>query len=142
MAIHLVVDNYAIHKHPGVKQWLAAHPRYQVHYTPIYASWLNQVEIWFNIFINRAISRGTFKNVKDLIAKIEQFVVECNCNSHPFLWIATADSILEKAKRLCQRNFCDGTLPIYLLAGGRRFRPPAVSVRTSIPYRCLVTCCL
>jgi putative transposase len=103
MAIHLVVDNYATHKHPGVKRWLAAHPRYQVHYTPTYASWLNQVEIWFNIITQRAIRRGTFKSVKDLIAKIEQFVAEYNCNSHPFSWTATADSILEKVKRLCQR---------------------------------------
>jgi putative transposase len=103
MAIHLVVDNYATHKHPGVKRWLAAHPRYQVHYTPTYASWLNQVEIWFNIITQRAIRRGTFKSVKDLIAKIERFVAKYNGNSHPFAWTATADSILEKVKRLCQR---------------------------------------
>jgi putative transposase len=103
MAIHLVVDNYATHKHPGVKRWLAAHPRYQVHYTPTYASWLNQVEIWFNIITQRSIRRGTFKSVKELIAKIEQFVAEYNSNSHPFSWTATADSILEKVKRLCQR---------------------------------------
>ena len=103
MAIHLVVDNYATHKHPGVKRWLAANPRYKVHYIPTYASWLNQVEIWFNIITQRAIRRGTFKSVKDLIAKIKQFVAEYNGNSHPFAWTATADSILEKVKRLCQR---------------------------------------
>jgi len=103
MEIHLVVDNYATHKHPGVKRWLAAHPRYQVHYTPTYASWLNQVEIWFNIITQRAIRRGTFKSVKDLIAKIDLFVAEYNYNSHPFSWTATADSILEKVKRFCQR---------------------------------------
>jgi putative transposase len=61
------------------------------------------VEIWFNIITQKAIRRGTFKSVKDLIAKIEQFVAEYNCNSHPFAWIATADSILEKVKRLYQR---------------------------------------
>jgi transposase len=76
MAIHLVVDNDATHKHPGVKRGLAAHPRYQVHYTPTYASWLNQVKIWFNIITQRAIRRGTFKSVKELIAKIEQVRVE------------------------------------------------------------------
>ncbi len=103
LKIHLVVDNYATHKHPAVKRWLAAHPRYQVHYTPTYASWLNQVEIWFNIITQRAIRRGTFKSVKDLIAKIEQFVTHYNRNSCPFVWTATADSILEKVKRLCQR---------------------------------------
>jgi putative transposase len=61
------------------------------------------VEIWFNIITQRAIRRGTFKSVKELIAKIEQFVAEYNSNYHPFSWTATADSILEKVKRLCQR---------------------------------------
>jgi putative transposase len=103
LGIHLVVDNYATHKHPSVKRWLAAHPRYQVHYTPTYASWLNQVEIWFNIITQRAIRRGTFRSVKALIAKIEQFVNQYNRVSHPFVWTATADSILEKVRRLCQR---------------------------------------
>jgi putative transposase len=100
--IHLVVDNYSTHKHPRVKRWLAARPRYHVHYTPTYASWLNQVEIWFNLITQRAIRRGTFKSVKELIAKIEQFVEHYNVNSRPFVWTATADSILEKIKRLCQ----------------------------------------
>ncbi len=103
LGIHLVVDNYSTHKHPKVKRWLALHPRYQIHYTPTYASWLNQVEIWFNLITQRAIRRGTFKSVKELIAKIEQFVNHYNRNSHPFVWTATADSILEKIKRLCQR---------------------------------------
>lgn len=103
LAIHLVVDNYATHKHPRVKRWLAAHPRYQVHYTPTYASWLNQVEIWFNIITQRAIRRGTFRSVKALVSKIDQFVSQYNRDSHPFVWTATADSILEKVKRLCQR---------------------------------------
>ena len=103
LKIHLVVDNYATHKHPAVKRWLATHPRYEVHYTPTYASWLNQVEIWFNLITQRAIRRGTFKSVKDLIAKIEHFVIHYNKNSRPFAWTATADSILEKVKRLCQR---------------------------------------
>jgi putative transposase len=99
--IHLVVDNYATHKHAKVKRWLAAHPRYQVHYTPTSASWLNQVEIWFNLITQRAIRRGTFKNVKDLIAKIDGFVQHYNKNTRPFVWTATADSILNKIKRLC-----------------------------------------
>ncbi len=103
LEIHLVVDNYATHKHPKIKRWLAAHPRYQVHYTPTYASWLNQVEIWFNIITQRAIRRGTFRSVKALISKIEQYVSQYNRTSHPFIWTATADSILEKVRRLCQR---------------------------------------
>jgi putative transposase len=65
LAIHLIVDNYCTHKHPKVRRWLAAHPRYQAHYTPTCASWLNQVEIWFNIVTQQAIRRGTFRSVED-----------------------------------------------------------------------------
>jgi putative transposase len=100
--IHLVVDNYATHKHHTVKRWLAARPRYHVHYTPTYASWLNQVEIWFHLITQKAIRRGTFRSVKDLISKINQFVQNHNKDTRPFVWTATADSILEKVKRLCQ----------------------------------------
>ena len=100
--IHLVVDNYGTHKHPRVKRWLAVRPRYHVHFTPTYASWLNQVEIWFNIITQKAIRRGTFRSVKDLVGKIDHFVQHSNANAQPFLWTATADSILAKIKRLCQ----------------------------------------
>ena len=103
LTIHLIVDNYSTHKHAQVKRWLAIHPRYHVHFTPTYSSWLNQVEIWFNIITQRAIRRGTFKSVKELITKITQFVEQYNSKSHPFSWTATADSILEKVRRLCQR---------------------------------------
>ena len=102
LEIHLVVDNYATHKHPKIKRWFALHPRYQVHYTPTYASWLNQIEIWFNLITQKAIRRGTFKSVKELITKIESFVHSYNRDTQPFVWTATADSILEKIKRLCQ----------------------------------------
>jgi putative transposase len=101
-AVHLIVDNYATHKHPRVLRWLAAHPRFQVHYTPTYASWLNQVEIWFNIITQQAIRRGTFRSVKDLVAKIEHFVRRYNAQARPFSWVATADSILQKVQRLCE----------------------------------------
>ena len=100
--IHLVVDNYSTHKHSSVKRWLAVHPRYQIHFTPTYSSWLNQVEIWFNRITQQAIRRGTFRSVKELVAKIDQFVQHYNANTRPFAWTATADSILEKIKRLCQ----------------------------------------
>jgi len=102
LAVHLVVDNYGTHKHPKVKRWLALHPRYQAHFTPTYASWLNQIEIWFNIITQKAIRRGTFKSVKDLVLKIDQFVQHYNAHTQPFVWTATADSILDKIKRLCQ----------------------------------------
>lgn len=100
--LHLVVDNYATHKHAKVKRWLAARPRYHVHYTPTYASWLNQVEIWFNIITQRAIRRGTFGSVANLIEQIRQFVQRYNPHAQPFIWTATADSILLKLKRLCE----------------------------------------
>lgn len=99
--VHLVVDNYATHKHVKVRRWLAARPRWHVHYTPTYGSWLNQVEIWFNLITQRAIRRGSFRSVKDLIARIESFVKRHNTQSTPFVWTATADSILEKVHRLC-----------------------------------------
>ena len=83
--IHLVVDNYATHKHEKVRCWLAGRPRYYVHYAPRYSSWLNQVEFWINIITQRAIHRGTFSSVKDIIAKIENFVDHLNAQSTPFL---------------------------------------------------------
>ena len=101
--LHLIVDNYATHKHPKVRAWLAQRPRFHVHYTPTYTSWLNQVERWFGIITQRAIRRGSFSSVKELIARIKQFVAAYNKNSAPFIWTATADSILEKLQRLCSR---------------------------------------
>jgi transposase len=100
--IHLVVDNYATHKHPKVKRWLAIHDRWHVHYTPTYSSWLNQVEIWFNLITQRAIRRGTFRSVKELVSKIEEYIRQYNRHARPFAWTATADSILQKIKRLSQ----------------------------------------
>lgn len=102
LEIHEVVDNYATHKHPTVKRWLATHPRWHVHYTPTSASWLNQIEIWFNIITQRAIRRGTFSSVKELIAMIDNYVKRYNRHQKPFLWTATADSIFAKIERLCQ----------------------------------------
>ena len=102
LEIHLVLDNYGTHKHPSVRRWLSLHPRYHVHFTPTYASWLNQVEIWFNIITQKAIRRGTFKNVKELVAKINHFVENYNEKARPFTWTATAESILAKIERLCK----------------------------------------
>ena len=100
--IHLVVDNYGTHKHEKIRRWLAARPRYHIHYTSTYSSWINQVEMWFNITTQKAIRRGTFRSVKDFVNNINQFVAQYNKNSRPFSWTATADSILTKINRLCQ----------------------------------------
>jgi putative transposase len=102
LEIHIVVDNYATHKHATVKRWLARHPRWHVHHTPTYASWLNQVEIFFNIITQQAIRRGTFRSIKELITRIQQFIEHYNKHPKPFMWTATADSILAKIERLCQ----------------------------------------
>ncbi len=100
--VHLVVDNYCTHKHAKVKRWLSARSRYHIHYTPTYASWLNQVEIWFNTITQKAIRRGSFKSVKELVDKIRTFTENYNTKAKPFVWTATADSILEKIQRLCE----------------------------------------
>lgn len=103
LEVHVVLDNYAPHKHAKVKGWAASHPRFHFHFTPTYSSWLNQVERWFGLITQRAIRRGSFGSVKELVQKIDQFVTAYNKNATPFMWHATADSILEKLSRLCQR---------------------------------------
>lgn len=100
--VHLIVDNYATHKHPRVRVWLAKRPRYHLHFTPTYASWLNQVEIWFSLITRKAIRRGSFNSARALINKIGEFVQAYNASSKPFVWTATADSIFEKLGRLCE----------------------------------------
>ncbi len=72
--VHLIVDNYCTHKHAKVRSCLAQRPRFHGHYTPTYACWLNQVERWLGIITQRAIRRGSFSSVKELIAKIEHFI--------------------------------------------------------------------
>lgn len=101
--VHLIVDNYCTHKHANVRLWLAQRPRFHVHFTPTYSSWLNQVERWFGLITQQAIRRGSFKSVKDLVAKINRFVQQYNRNCRPFAWTATADSIFQKLARLCER---------------------------------------
>jgi len=97
--LHLVMDNYATHKRPEVKAWLAANPRIHAHFTPTSGSWLNLVEVWFGIIDRQAIRRGTFGSVKDLNAKIRTFIDGWNDRAHPFVWTKTADQILTKANR-------------------------------------------
>ena len=97
--LHLVMDNYAAHKHANVKAWLAENPRFTVHFTPTHASWMNLVEVWFGIVERQAIRRGVFTSVKDLNAKIRAFIDGWNHRSHPFVWTKTADEVLKKANR-------------------------------------------
>jgi len=97
--LHVILDNLSTHK-PKHDRWLTRHPLVYFHYTPTHASWLNQVEIWFGIITQKAIRRGTFRSVKDLITCIKTFTESYNSNSRPFVWTATADSILQKIKRI------------------------------------------
>jgi transposase len=97
--LHLVMDNYATHKRTEIRDWLAAHPRFKVHFTPTSGSWLNLVEVWFGIIERQAIHRGTFTSVKDLNTKIRNFITGWNDRCHPFVWTKTPDQILKKANR-------------------------------------------
>jgi len=101
--IHCIVDNYRTHKHAKVKAWLAKRARWNMHFIPTYSSWLNQVERFFSLITGKAIRRGSFKNVRELIRNIDHFVTHHNQSCRPFVWSATADSILEKLHRLCTR---------------------------------------
>ena len=96
--LHVVCDNYATHKHPNVKAWLANHPRVQLHFTPTSGSWLNMVEIFFGIITRQAIRRGTFHNVKDLETAIGTYIDGWNERAHPFTWTKSADEIIAHAK--------------------------------------------
>ena len=89
-------------KHPKTRAWLARHPRFHLHFTPTYASWLNQVERWFGILTQREIRRGSFATTKQLIARIETFVANYNRDARAFLWAATADEIHQKVAAICK----------------------------------------
>jgi len=99
LQIHLILDNYSTHKHANVKKWLAKHPRFHLHFTPTSSSWLNLVERFFGKLTDKAIRRGIFKAVPDLIAAIETYLQTNNDNPTPFVWTATADTILKKVQR-------------------------------------------
>lgn len=97
--LHLIVDNYATHKHPKVLRWLERHPRFHVHFTPTSASWLNMVERFFREVTDKAIRRGVFASVCDLVDAIHAFLDSHNDDPKPFIWTAKASDILEKVKR-------------------------------------------
>jgi len=99
LQVHLICDNYATHKHPAVRAWLAKHPRFHMHFTPTSSSWLNLVERWFRELTHKALRRGVFHSVPDLIAKIEEYLAAHNDDPKPFVWTATADDILAKVAR-------------------------------------------
>jgi len=97
--LHLIVDNYATHKHPKVKSWLKRHKRFHLHFTPTSSSWLNLVERWFREITDKRIRRGVFRSVKELVAAIEDYLAKHNENPRAFTWTAKAEAILEKVRR-------------------------------------------
>lgn len=97
--IHLICDNYATHKHPKVQAWAARNPRFQFHFTPTSASWLNMVERFFRDLSEKALRRGSFYNVDDLIGAIQEYINQHNASPKPFIWTASAKDILAKVKR-------------------------------------------
>jgi transposase len=97
--IHMILDNYGTHKHAEVTAWLDEHPRFQLHFTPTSSSWLNLVERWFRELTDKALRRGVFHSVPDLIAKIQGYLDASNGDPKPFIWTATADEILAKVRR-------------------------------------------
>jgi transposase len=97
--VHAIVDNYATHKHPKVRAWLARHPRWTFHFTPTSASWLNAVEGFFSALTRRRLKRGVFCSLVDLQAAINRYVAEHNKNSKPFAWTADPDRVLAAINR-------------------------------------------
>lgn len=97
--VHVILDNYATHKHATVTRWLTAHPRVHFHFTPTSSSWLNLVERWFRELTDKALRRGVFPSVPDLIAAIEDYLAAHNDNPRPLTWTASVDSILAKVAR-------------------------------------------
>lgn len=100
--IHLIVDNYATHKTPAVQKWLARHPRFHVHYTPTYSSWLNLVERWFALLSERWIKRASHRSTRELERDIRAFLHKTNEHPKPFIWTKSGDQILASIRRFCQ----------------------------------------
>ena len=97
--LHLIADNYATHKHPKVKKWLARHPRFHMYFTPPSSSWLNMVERFFRDLTEQRLRRGIFRDVEELIMAMGDYIDKHNDNPKPFVWTAKASDILEKVKR-------------------------------------------
>ena len=97
--VHVILDNYATHKHPKVMAWLARHPRFVFHFTPTSASWLNAVEGFFAKLTRRRLRRGVFRSIVDLQTATNRFLKEANHDPKPFTWTADPDNIIAAVKR-------------------------------------------
>jgi transposase len=106
--VHIVMDNYGTHKTALIRNWFAKRPRFQVHFTPTYGSWINLVERWFAEITNKRIRRGIFRSLKELEAAIREYIKVHNENPKPFVWTRTADDILASIARFAQRTHSAG----------------------------------
>lgn len=106
--VHLILDNYSTHKTLAVRRWLARHPRFHVHYTPTYTSWINLVESWFAVLTNRRIRRGSFRSTRQLEQAIKTYLDANNESPKSFQWTKTADDILHSVKRFCLQTSDSG----------------------------------
>ena len=97
--VHVILDNYAAHKHPKVKAWLERHPRFIFHFTPTSCSWLNAVETFFSKLTRRRLRRGVFRSIFDLQIAINRYVAETNADPKPFVWTADPDRIIAAVRR-------------------------------------------
>jgi transposase len=103
LAVHLVLDNSSTHKTPAIRSWLAAHPRFVLHFTPTSASWLNLVERWFGELTTKQLRRGAHRSVRQLNTDIRAWIESWNNNPRPYVWTKTAEQILDSIRRYCQR---------------------------------------
>jgi transposase len=106
--LHLVLDNYATHKTPAIKDWLLKHPRFHLHFTPTSSSWMNLVERWFAELTNRKLRRSAHRSVTELETDIRKWINEWNKNPKPFVWTKSADEILETLAAYCERINASG----------------------------------
>ncbi len=106
--VHLVLDNYGTHKTALIRNWLNRHPRFHVHYTPTYSSWINQVERWFAILTEKQIRRGAHRSTRALEDAIRLYLTVYNQNPKPLVWVKSADQILDSIRRFCLRTSLPG----------------------------------
>ena len=106
--VHLIMDNYGTHKTPLIQRWLARHPRFHVHFTPTYSSWINQVERWFATLTDKQLRRGTHRSRRALEDAIRLYLAVYNENPKPFVWVKTADQILDSIRRFGLRTSLAG----------------------------------
>jgi len=103
LEVHVVLDNSSTHKTPSIQRWLKRHPRFTLHFTPTYSSWLNLVERWFAELTTKWIKRGSHRSVRDLVASIRTWIANWNDDPKPYIWHKSADEILDGLAAYCQR---------------------------------------